>query len=419
MVSFGSWKGWHPANVRRSRRIADAFVRLTVKGTQGQGTISVPVPMAALSTKSMQTGLRVMLAFLLVLLVASMVAIIGAGVWEGRLPRGVLPDGWNVRRGRGAMAIALAVLTGIVWLGRQWWDSTAADYAQRIYKPLQTKASLESGNVVTLRMIDPGSFQAADGRIGDALIARRMDDLIPDHDHLMHLYAIREPGLDIVFHLHPEQVEVGLFRLALPTMPAGVYSLYADVVHETGFPETLVASLKIPAMEGRALTGDDAEGDGWPWQSGTSTISFNLPDGFRMEWLRDDLPLRAKVPGIFRFRLLDPLGQPAHMSLYMGIIGHAAFLKTDGTAFAHIHPAGSVSMAALALAQRGPNGGSGLRPVSIGDGMQMPGMDHTAMPMTGFAQRRRLSLWISECGKISNFRSDEARQNGRDGDVRC
>jgi hypothetical protein len=249
------------------------------------------------------------------------------------------------------MAITCAVLATIVWLGRQWWDSTAADYQQRVYKPIQMKARLESGDLVTLRF------------------ARRMDDLIPDHGHLMHLYAIRDPGLDIVYHLHPEQTDTGMFRLALPTMPAGVYRLYADVVHETGFPETLVASLEIPAIQGRALAGDDAEGDGWPWQRGTSATSFNLPDGYRMEWLRDDLPLRAKVPGIFRFCLLDPLGQPAHMALYMGMIGHAAFVKTDGTAFAHIHPAGSVSMAALALAQK----------VSTGDAM--PGMDHRLMPM--------------------------------------
>jgi hypothetical protein len=36
----------------------------------------------------------------------------------------------------------------------------------------------------------------------------------------------------------------------------------------------------------------------------------------------------------------------------MGMLGHAAFVKTDGSVFAHIHPSGSVSMAALMLAQR-------------------------------------------------------------------
>jgi hypothetical protein len=34
------------------------------------------------------------------------------------------------------------------------------------------------------------------------------------------------------------------------------------------------------------------------------------------------------------------------MSLYMGMAAHAAVFKTDGTVFAHIHPAGTIPMAA-------------------------------------------------------------------------
>jgi hypothetical protein len=35
----------------------------------------------------------------------------------------------------------------------------------------------------------------------------------------------------------------------------------------------------------------------------------------------------------------------------MGMAGHAAFISADGNIFAHVHPAGSVSMAAAALAE--------------------------------------------------------------------
>jgi hypothetical protein len=38
----------------------------------------------------------------------------------------------------------------------------------------------------------------------------------------------------------------------------------------------------------------------------------------------------------------------------MGMAGHAAFVRSDCSVFAHIHPAGSVSMAALQLAQASP-----------------------------------------------------------------
>ena len=37
----------------------------------------------------------------------------------------------------------------------------------------------------------------------------------------------------------------------------------------------------------------------------------------------------------------------------MGMAGHAVFLSNDGKVFAHVHPAGSVSMAAAELAQNG------------------------------------------------------------------
>jgi hypothetical protein len=35
----------------------------------------------------------------------------------------------------------------------------------------------------------------------------------------------------------------------------------------------------------------------------------------------------------------------------MGMAGHAVFLSSDGNVFAHVHPAGSVSMAAVGLAE--------------------------------------------------------------------
>jgi hypothetical protein len=42
----------------------------------------------------------------------------------------------------------------------------------------------------------------------------------------------------------------------------------------------------------------------------------------------------------------------------MGMAGHAEFVRSDLSVFAHIHPAGSVSMAALELAQAGLVSGS-------------------------------------------------------------
>jgi hypothetical protein len=61
--------------------------------------------------------------------------------------------------------------------------------------------------------------------------------------------------------------------------------------------------------------------------------------------------LSANTAYAFRFRLLRPDGSPASDMLpYLGMAGHAAFVKTDGTVFAHTHPEGSAAMPAVMLA---------------------------------------------------------------------
>jgi len=83
-------------------------------------------------------------------------------------------------------------------------------------------------------------------------------------------------------------------------------------------------------------------------------VVSELPAGYRMVWDGGAQTLHARRPYEFRFRLYDAAGQTATgMELYMGMAGHAAFVATDGSVFAHVHPSGSVPMAALGLAQPG------------------------------------------------------------------
>jgi hypothetical protein len=174
----------------------------------------------------------------------------------------------------------------------------------------------------------------------------------------MHLYAIRQPQMDAVFHLHPEMVAAGDFRMALPTMPSGEYKLYGDVVHASGFPETLVTTVAIPASLPVRLCGgicpdlgpDDAEAMPAPLSAGQPATSYKMPDGDTMVWDKPST-LTATTAYSLHFRLLGPDGAPAKdMQPYMGMTGHAAFIKDDGTVFAHTHPEGSAAMAALDLA---------------------------------------------------------------------
>jgi len=197
----------------------------------------------------------------------------------------------------------------------------------------------------------------------------------------MHLYAIRWPEMDTLFHLHPQPIGAGEFRLALPSMPAGRYRLYADVVHASGFPETLVSELTVPPIHGLPLKGDDAEGKASPVTSGAAAGTrrageqhFQLPDGCTMVWKAPASQI-PREPETFRFELLDPEGKPPRdVALYMGMLGHAAFVKSDGSVFAHVHPDGTMAMAAMVMANSNASMKDQPHSMAINAGT-MPGMD--------------------------------------------
>ncbi len=134
-------------------------------------------------------------------------------------------------------------------------------------------------------------------------------------------------------------------------MPPGHYNLYGDVVHASGFAETLLASVDIPVgMGGVPLDPEDASAAPAPLSQGDLGAAYKLPDGYTMVWDRPE-SLSASTGYSFRFHLLDPEGKPATgMEPYLGMAGHAAFVKTDGTVFAHTHPEGSAAMADVMLA---------------------------------------------------------------------
>jgi len=314
-------------------------VRVEADGSQGSGTLSVPVPAVATRILPLQKGLGALLIGLGLVLFIGLVSIIGAANREGFLEPGKEPDRRSIRRARIAMAGTGILLAGALWLGNVWWKSEAAGYAQRIFKPLQFKTTLEPGSRLVLRLEDPGWLN------------RKADDLIPDHNHLMHLYVLHVPEMDQVWHLHPERTGDTEFTQILPAMAAGRYALFGDIVHENGFPETVTAEVDLPQVEGQPLAGDDAGVAGLPLaKADYNSVVFPLSGGYRMVWERGPMPYRARQPYEFRFRVEDSSGQPAGgMELYMGMQGHAAFIRTDRSVFAHVHPSGSVPMAALGL----------------------------------------------------------------------
>jgi hypothetical protein len=258
----------------------------------------------------------------------------------------------------------------VVYLGNLWWKADARyhDRWVRTFQPQAIQAVLEPGGQLDLRL-------PAFGRVRGREARAMTQEIIPDHGHLMHLFLIQEPEMDRMFHLHPHR-NGSDFTLRLPDMPAGQYHIFADVVDSSGFPWTFVGDIDLPQISGGTMSGDDSEGATTPLAAGgADSNTFVLPDGNRIVWERDASTLRAGAPGLFRFRMEDGAGKPAAIQPYMGMAGHAEFIRSDFSVFAHVHPAGSVSMAAFEMAQAGLPGASA---ASSGMSMAMPGM---SMPM--------------------------------------
>jgi hypothetical protein len=346
MMSSGSWQ-----------------VRLDISGAGGDATASVPVPAVAVATLQMQRNLGIPLAILGIFLVVSMAGVVAAAVREARLPPGEAVPATRRRRGLMAMGGSLVFLGICVWGGAAWWNAEAASYSAGIYHAPVAVATL-NGNRLNLQVDDLEN--------ADRWLDRSSAALIPDHGKIIHLYAIREPEMDAAFHLHPEFDGRKSFRMELPAMPPGDYALYGDIVHANGFPETLTAHLEVPAgMPGTPLAYDDASAHPAALSEGPLGTSYKLPDGYIMVWDRP-ATLTANTAYAFRFRLLKPDGSAAtDMLPYLGMAGHAAFVKTDGTVFAHTHPGGSAAMPAMMLAN-GMDGGMMIESGPITNTVEFP-----------------------------------------------
>ncbi len=366
LMGFGSWE-----------------VHVHVFGPSGSGELLVPVPAIATKASSMQPAMGWFLFGMMVFLSVGMVAIAGASAREARLEPGAPAPAWNARS-LATMAVAALVVGGGLWFGKAWWADDAATYARRLYKPLGAEARLEDGgNSLEIRLTDPGW-----------MAMRKLDDLVTDHGHLMHLFLVSSPAQDTLIHLHPDQTATGYFSAKLPAMAAGTYRVYADIVHDNGLAETAVGEVKLPVVRGGAPD-DGAQGDD---SAGVFSPDSRLPDGYRMVWKHDAAaPPRAKQVGLLTFEMQTPDGQPVtDLEPYMGMGGHAEILKRDGTVFAHIHPTGSVPMASLDVA-------SMIRPQSD----DMAGMHHMDLgPEVSFpygfpkAGEYRVYVQMKRAGKV-------------------
>jgi hypothetical protein len=292
----------------------------------------------------MPKATEIALALLVVLLFAGAVSIAAAAAKESTLDPTQPPRPRDRTRGRIVGVIALVVFGALLIAGNNWWArSDLWHRSNAIYHPLPLTALVSRvGNEAVLQLSIDTSRLSPD----DPLI------ILPDHGKLMHLFLVREPAQDVFAHLHPVQTSPAHFAVILPDLPDGHYTVYADITSRTGFAATLTTELRLSSAKGNSTSAIAAVDHMTPAPAVDPDDAWISPEspspvekiGAHLERI-DSTPLRVGEPLSLNFRAIDQGGQPVESEPYMGMLGHAAIRKNDGSVFAHLHPLGTISMA--------------------------------------------------------------------------
>ncbi len=321
-------------------------VELEVAGSTGAGRVTIPVDAVARRVMTMPKNLGAILAACGVLLLALLLAIVGASVRESVLEPGLTPTARRRFGARIAVVVAMIVLTLLVWGGKHWWNAEAENYRNnRLYQPLSASATVRVENAARILRLEIDDLRFA----GAA-------PLVPDHGKLMHLFLIREPALDAFAHLHPVKQNRKTFESVLLKLPPGSYRLYADVTYETGFSDTVTTSVQIPDEPANGGGGsgspspdeDDSLRVAPAFAISSATRECRLAPDLAMTWLAPERVVQNQ-PIQLRFAVSDANRRSVSLEPYLGMRGHLALRKDDGSVFTHLHPGGTASMAAMQL----------------------------------------------------------------------
>lgn len=324
-------------------------IEVKIHGAAGEGAVEIPVNSVALHQMPIPGWMGKLLAALGAVLVIGGVAIVMGAARDGILATGISPDFWQRLKGWISGTVTASIFFLALFYGNKWWKFEEGDFRKNLTKgrapPL--KAQVRAENSQRILWLTFGN------RDTDSELR-----LLPDHGKLLHLFLVREGNRDAFAHLHPIRKGNRTFELALPPLPSGRYEMFCDLAMErSGLSETATSVVDLPEIPktdpGTTATWDADPDDSWAGSpaanlpiAGTATnLVCGLATGQRVVW-KPHPPLRARHDAGLQFELLDANGNPAELEPYMGMMCHAAILRSDGAVFAHLHPAGNYSMAA-------------------------------------------------------------------------
>jgi len=322
-------------------------VKINVAGAKGSGSVVVPAAFVAYRRLALDGPLAMALALVGLVLFAGIVSIAGAAASEASLAPGATVDVARRKRGRLAMAIASVVLASAIVGGRLWWKAEDASYRRSIFRPMTAVASVDDSgapNAIDLRITDSGWVASRNEAHGPGSRRSGYTPMIPDHGKLMHMFVISD-DLRAFAHLHPSTSDTVRFSAWRPPLPGGAYHVYGDVVHESGFAQTLTSPLALPGRTAEPSSGSRGD-DSWHVSVVPVTSAASSDRETMIRWDRGNAQLVAGAPARLRFTVTDLSGSPVALEPYMGMAAHAVVLRDDRSVFIHLHPSGTVPMAA-------------------------------------------------------------------------
>ncbi len=322
-------------------------VTINVSGAKGSGSVIVPATFVASRRLSLDGSLAIGLTLVGLVLFAGIVSIAGAAAREASLPPGALVDAARRRRGRIAFGAAAVVLALALVGGGAWWRAEDAAYRRSIFRPMSAAASAtDSGaaSAINLRITDSAWVAARNESLPSGRSRGGFTAMIPDHGKLMHMFVVSD-DLRAFAHLHPSTSDTVNFTAWRPPLPGGRYHVYGDVVHESGFAQTLTAPVTLRPLTAEPSSGSRGD-DSWHVSVVPTTSGATSSRETMLRWDRLVAPLVAGRPAPLRFTITDLEGNPVELEPYMGMAAHAVVMRDDRSVFIHLHPSGTVPLAA-------------------------------------------------------------------------
>ncbi len=373
--------GWHRTRLWVMAGGSNS-VTVAVHGARGEG--SVVVPLVALAEQRLAVTPLLAGGLLVVGLVmaSGLLSIIGAAVREGVLRPGEVPDATRRRRARFSMLRAAGVMSIVLTVWGFWWRSEDEAYAKGLFTPIAVSARVDAAGSerrLVLTVDDTGwTARRRNGRTS------QLAELIEDHGKLVHLFMVDRAERRSFAHLHPTTTDTITFTAPFPALPAGTYSVFADVVHASGFTQTLTTTVTIDGDTTSTLAPSDD--DSWAIGRMRDSVRSTLDDGASLTWLLGNRQIRAGEEAGLRFVLDRPAGDTAAIEPYLGMAGHAVIVRDDGRVFIHLHPLGTISVAAQARLGGAPD--------HAATGHKRAGVPDTLYFPYAFPQAGTYTVWV-------------------------